>query len=1031
MMHDLDLSDAPDRTTSGKKSQLTQFMRFCEARLERKFDTYWEFDRFSVKEFRTFWSSFVEWSVIPLGGSLEPVCQGDKCETAQFFPGATLNYAESLLTAQDGRLPAVSASRANGPDERIDRAELRRRVLVLAVAFRRLGIGPGDRVAAIVRNRPEAVVAMLATTAIGAVFSSCAPETGANSILERFKPITPKLLLAHIEAAPWDRGEPVHARVMNVAAGLDSLEHVMVLDGDPSTLSVGPPLLRYEEILGGAEPEGFRWTRFPFNHPLCILFSSGTTGPPKCIVHGAGGTLLEHLKEHRLHCDLTHTDRLYFHTSCAWMMWNWQLSALASGAEIVLYDGPVWEPDVLWKLVARWNVTVFGTSPAYLQLSESAAISPRSEFDLASLRAVISTGSILYERQFDWVHEHVKDVPVQSISGGTDIIGCFVLGNPLLPVHRGEAQCRSLGLDVRSLSTSEDGSAVGELVCANPFPSRPLGFLGDDLGTTFHHAYFSQHPTLWTHGDLIEFSSHGGVRLHGRSDGILNIRGVRIGPAEIYRILRSVDEVVDAIAVEQTDPARPGGGRLILLVTLRSGLTLTPELVQTIRSRLASDGSVEHVPAKCVAVPELPTTFSGKRSEAAARDVVNGREVRNRAALSNPASLDAIRAALDADALDRPAPDDLAASQDEIGLRDALCQIISRRIGVVVGPQDNILGFGADSLTLVLLATEISELVGSDLAGDAFFSAPTVEALVRSLASGRDASGYPSTQLPAVRPVTRDDFQAICQFLNMGFQDNSIPWSRLFEYDWIEDRPDHGFLLTIDERIIGFLGTVYSRPDAGGRGVTWLCNLSSWFVEHAYRGWGSYLLWAATRRTDTIYTSITPGRETQSMLKTLRYRTLDKERHFLPLLNPRTIRRGRLATEFDLERIRLELADNDRKILDDHASYDLLHVLIKDDRGSAYLILKRRLLFLRRKRRIPSSELLYCNNTELLARNFERIKLTALWRQKSLIFVAHEGFVPAHIASARRISGDRYASATTLPAHHHYLLYSELVLMPV
>jgi acetoacetyl-CoA synthetase len=399
------------------------------------------------------------------------------------------------------------------------------------------------------------------------------------------------------------------------------------------------------EALAEAAPLA-SWPRFPFNHPLFILFSSGTTGVPKCIVHGAGGTLLEHAKEHRLHGDFGPRDRLYFHTSTGWMMWNWQLSALAAGTTIAVYDGSVSFPeqDALWQLVAREKVTVFGTSPAFLQFCRDAGIVPNQRVDLGALRAMQSTGSILFDSHYDWVAENVKSLPLQSISGGTDIIGCFVLGNPNLPVYRGESQCVSLGLDVRALPEKDAAERDrGELVCARPFPSRPLGLFGDREGSRFHEAYFSQNEGVWTHGDYVELTERGTARILGRSDGVLNIRGVRIGPAEIYHVLQDVPEIAEAMAIEQSAPAEPGGTRLVLLVVLREGSLLDRPLALRIKKELSRRASPVHVPSVIAAVPELPTTFSGKRSEKAARDVLNGRAATNVAALKNPGSLDVLR----------------------------------------------------------------------------------------------------------------------------------------------------------------------------------------------------------------------------------------------------------------------------------------------------------------------------------------------------------------------------------------------------
>jgi acetoacetyl-CoA synthetase len=626
-------------------TRLTDFTRFCADASGQTLRDFAALERFSVEEFRLFWRLFLEWSALKREGDPEPVCLGDRCESATFFPNLRLGYAENLLEPPGARddMPAVTALSSKERSV-VTRGELRRQVRTAAASLRRLGLAPGDRVVAIARNGLEAVVAALTTTAVGAVFSSCSPEMGAFAVLSRFAPLAPRALLGHLRSAPHDAGVVVAESLVEIARGLPSLSFVVALDDGPVPTGLTVPLHRFGELVEPtAVPAAAPWQRFPFNHPLFVLFSSGTTGAPKCIVHGAGGTLIEHLKEHRLHCDLRAGDKLFFQTSCAWMMWHWQLSALATGAEIVLYDGPV-APETLWRIAAEERVTHLGTSPAYLQLCADAGFAPDRLFDFARLRGILSTGSILYDHLFLWVHEHVTAVaPLQSISGGTDIIGCFVLGNPNLPVHIGEAQCRSLRLDVRALpAPNRPDEAVGELVCANPFPSRPLGFFDDSDGSRFHGAYFSQNPGMWTHGDLIEFTSSGGARLHGRSDGVLKIRGVRIGPAEIYRILQDVPEIAEAMAVEQRDAEIAGGARLVLLVVLRPGLPLEGALVARIRRELAERGSAAHVPDVVVQMTELPTTHSNKRSEAAARDAINGRPVRNSEALRNPDCLDAL-----------------------------------------------------------------------------------------------------------------------------------------------------------------------------------------------------------------------------------------------------------------------------------------------------------------------------------------------------------------------------------------------------
>jgi acetoacetyl-CoA synthetase len=524
--------------------------------------------------------------------------------------------------------------------------ELRDEVARCAAALEDAGVGCGDRVAGLLPNGPEAVIAMLATASLGAVWSSCSPDFGAQGVLDRFGQIAPRVLLAcdgyTYAGKPCDVLDTV-AVLQRSLPDLPTTVIVPFLDEAPD-ISGLRSVRTWRSWLDGPAPRPLAFEQVPFDHPLYILYSSGTTGLPKCMVHSVGGTLLQHLKEHRLHTDLGPGDRLFYYTTCGWMMWNWLVSGLASGATIVLHDGAAMHPStVLWDLADRENVTVLGASARYLAACEKEGLRPRHTHDLDALRCVLSTGSPLAPESFDWVYREVKpDLQLSSISGGTDIVSCFALGSPVLPVRRGELQCRGLGMAVDTFD--DHGRPVrgepGELVCTRSFPSMPTGFWNDPDGRRYRAAYFERFPGVWHHGDWCELRPDGGVVITGRSDAVLNPGGVRIGTAEIYRVVGQFPEVVESLATSQD---WQGDQRIVLFVHLREGEALDDDLRDRIRRRIRQEETPRHVPARIVAVPGIPRTISGKISELAVRRVIHGQEVTNREALANPEALDHFR----------------------------------------------------------------------------------------------------------------------------------------------------------------------------------------------------------------------------------------------------------------------------------------------------------------------------------------------------------------------------------------------------
>jgi acetoacetyl-CoA synthetase len=589
------------------------------------------------------------WEEVLVGG--DRMAPPDPVFGPAWFTGARLNFAENLLR-HDGDGVAIAAWDERGPASQLSWTELRREVARAAAALRSLDVGPGDRVAGWLPNIPEAVVAMLATVSLGAVWTSCSPDFGVDGVVDRFGQTAPSVLLF---CDGYRYGGRIHDCVVRAGAllpRLPSVRHaVMIHYLGSDALPADRRAARWADLVAGSESAPLAFRRLPFDHPLSVLYSSGTTGLPKCMVHSAGGTLLQHLKEHRLHVDLRAGERLFYFTTCGWMMWNWQVSALAVGATLVLYDGaplPAGDEGILWRMAADEAVDVFGTSARYLALAEKGGLVPGRDHALGSLRTVLSTGSPLAPERFDWIRDAVgARVQTSSISGGTDIVSCFVLGNPLSPVRRGEIQGPGLGLAVDVFDDAGAPCAVGvpgELVCTRPFPAMPVAFWNDPGHAKYRAAYFDSYPGVWRHGDWVARTPDGGFVISGRSDATLNPGGVRIGTAEIYRQVEAIPEVIESLVVGQRVPGGAAGDeRVVLFVRLRHGVALTTDLGGAIRSRIRVGTSPHHVPSVILAVTDIPRTRSGKLSELAVRDVIEGRVVRNVAALANPEALELFR----------------------------------------------------------------------------------------------------------------------------------------------------------------------------------------------------------------------------------------------------------------------------------------------------------------------------------------------------------------------------------------------------
>ena len=644
--------------------------------------SYAEWHAWSVREAPQFWSALWRWcevvaerderSAAP-GNAMAPwdtvLTDGDAMRPPtpdggpRWFTGARLNFAENLLKRRD-KSPAIIARDESGRRRELSFDDLAEAVRAAAGALKRAGVRPGDRVAGFLPNIPEAVIAALAASSLGAAWSSCSPDFGARGVLDRFGQIAPKVLIVADGYRYSGKRIDCLDRVREIVTEIPAIELLVVvpfLDDSVSNAALAALMpnsqdsaVRWADFLvsaaGTEDPQASAFARMPFDHPLYVMYSSGTTGLPKCMVHGAGGTLLQHLKEHRLHCDLRPLDRIFYFTTCGWMMWNWLVSALASEATIVLYDGAPMPPDrpqMLWDTVAEEQVTHFGTSAKFLALSQKAGHAPSQTHKLDALRVILSTGSPLAEHSYDFVYREVKpDVHLASISGGTDIISCFALGNPLLPVWRGELQSVGLGMavDVWDEAGKPLRGEAGELVCTMPFPSMPVAVWGDADGTKYRGAYFEHYQGAWRHGDWAAITEHDGLVIYGRSDATLNPGGVRIGTAEIYREVEQLPEVIESIVVGQDHmDGVEKDVRIVLFVRLRDGLTLDDPLRGRIKQAIRARTSPHHVPKVIEQVADIPRTISGKISEIAVRDVLNGRAVKNTDALANPGALEEFR----------------------------------------------------------------------------------------------------------------------------------------------------------------------------------------------------------------------------------------------------------------------------------------------------------------------------------------------------------------------------------------------------
>lgn len=628
-------------------ANISKFISFITKKENINISNYQQLYQWSIQNIEKFWENIWQYSEIIHSKKYKQVLIDNGIKDSKWFVGSKLNFAENLLRYKDDNI-AIISYRENFPSIRLTYFELNVLVRKVANALKSFGVKNGDRVAGYVANVPEAVIAMLATTSLGAIWSSTSPDFGIEGVVDRFGQIEPKILFA--TQAYFYNGKHIDntEKILEIVKKIPSIKKTILIDEyfnfkkvNEQDVNFDQPTLDFSQLLNFTE-KYFEFVQCDFDHPVYIMYSSGTTGKPKCIVHGAGGTLLQHFKEHSLHTDLKREDVITYFTTCGWMMWNWLVSSLQIGSTVVLIDGnPVYpNEERLWKIIADEKITVFGTSPKYLTLIEKTGLVPKEKFILQNLKTILSTGSPLTGSNFHWIYKNVKeDLLLSSISGGTDIISCFMLGCPVIPVYSGEIQTRGLGMKVEAWN--ENGNSVieekGELVCTAPFPSRPIYFWNDEDSSKYQNAYFNYYPGVWRHGDYIKITKNDGIVVYGRSDATLNPGGVRIGTAEIYKVVEAQEEIADSLVVGKNinDDVK-----IILFVVLKEGFNFNNDLVQRLKSKIRSETTPRHVPYQIIQIKEVPYTISGKKVEIAVTKILNGEKVDNKEALANPKSLE-------------------------------------------------------------------------------------------------------------------------------------------------------------------------------------------------------------------------------------------------------------------------------------------------------------------------------------------------------------------------------------------------------